>query len=125
MSKGRPKKNTQLIEINNIRCEFIVTKQDKYSNDISYLKIIDNSFKQKLKPILDQGGEDYRLPLWKTDEGLYLLKVKQAWMPKKEFEQNEVINANLLFKQYCFTTDEDKIAQGYFCKMQTDDGELD
>ena len=44
--RGRPKKNNNIIEVNNIKLEFIITKTDNYENDISYLKIIDKAFKK-------------------------------------------------------------------------------
>ena len=43
----------------------MITKEDKYNNTLSYLKVVDSGFKQKLEPIL---------PLWKTEDGLYMLK---------------------------------------------------
>ena len=59
--------------------------------------------------------------MWKTDEGLYMLKVKKKFMPSREFEQYELLNCALIFKQYCLTTEDDKLIQGYYCKLQTDD----
>ena len=124
-SRGRPRKETKLIEINDIRCEYITTKEDKYENEVSYIKIVDSGYKQKLKPILDQSCDECKLPLWKTDEGLYLLKVKRKFMPKNEFEQNELFNGTLVFKQYCFENDENKLLQGYYCQVQTHDIEIE
>lgn len=125
MSRGRPRKQNKLIEINDIRCEHIVTKDDNYENKVSYLKIVDSGFKQKLKPILDQQSEDCRLPLFKTDEGLYLLKVKTKFMPKREFEQFELFTCSLMFKQYCFETQENNLLMGYYCQVHTDDVEFE
>ena len=78
--RGRPKgtkKQNNVIEINNIKLEFIITKTDNYENDISYLKVIDKQFKSKLQPIVSQMCEDCRLPIWKSDDGFYMLKVKK------------------------------------------------
>ena len=88
MSRGRPTKNTKIIEVHAIRIEHIITKDDKYNNTMSYLKIVDSGFKQKIKPILSQLCDDLKLPLWKTDDGLYMLKVKKKFIPQKDFEQN-------------------------------------
>ena len=46
--RGRAKKATNVIEVNNIKLEYIITKTDNYQNEISYLKVIDKQFK-KLK----------------------------------------------------------------------------
>jgi hypothetical protein len=120
-TRGRPRKTTHRIEIPDIRCEHIVTKEDSYENKISYFKVVDSGFKHKLKPILEHQVEDCKLPLWKTDDGLYMLKCKTKFMPKREFDQNELIIATLIFKQYCFTTDDDKLLQGYYLQVQTND----
>ena len=38
-------------------------------------------------------------------------------MPKREFENNELLNCNITFNQYCFNTENDKLLQGYYCKL--------
>lgn len=121
MSKGRPKLNTKIIEVNNIRCEFIVSKKDKYENEVSYLKIVDKGYKQKLKQILEQDVNDNKLPIWKNDDDLYMLKVKNKFMPKQEFENNELLNCNISFNQYSFSPENDKTISGYYAKLQVID----
>ena len=110
MPSGRPKKNTKLIEIDNIRCEFITSKEDKYENKISYIKIVDT---KKLKPILSESNETCKLPLWLTDEELYMLKVKTKFM-KTDHAPHDFLNASLEFKLYSFENDESKLIQGYY-----------
>ena len=77
MSRGRPKKNNNIIEVNNIKLEFIITKADNYQNEISYFKIIDKQFKSKLQPITSQMCDECNVPIWRTDDGFYMLKVKK------------------------------------------------
>ena len=89
-SRGRPRKNNNIIEINNINLEFIITKTDNYENDISYLKVIDKQFKSRMQPIVSQTCDECKLPIWKSDDGFYMVKVKQKWMPEREFEHNEI-----------------------------------
>ena len=45
--RGRPrgKKQSNIIEIKDLKLEFISSKTDNYNNEISYLKVIDKSFK--------------------------------------------------------------------------------
>ena len=110
MPSGRPKKNTKLIEINDIRCEYITSKEDKYENNISYIKIVDT---KKLKPILAESNETCKLPLWLTDEELYMLKVKTKFM-KTDHEPHDFLNASFEFKLYSFENEENKLIQGYY-----------
>ena len=116
--RGRPRKSTNIIEVNNIKLEFIVTKTDDYENSISYIKIIDKSFKTKLQPILSQNCDDCKLPLWLGDDGMYMLKCKNRWMPEsKVFEKNELFTANLIFAYYCMSKNDD-LLQGYYVKIE-------
>ena len=119
--RGRPKKNNNIIEVNNIKLEFIITKTDNYENDISYLKIIDKAFKNKLQPILSQVCDDCKVPVWKSDDGFYMLKVKKKWMPEKDFESNEIITADLNFHFYQLAKEDGDLIMGYYVKLSTND----
>ena len=118
-TRGRPRKNNNIIEVNNIKLEFIITKADNYQNEISYFKIIDKQFKSKLQPITSQMCDECNVPIWKTDDGFYMLKVKLKWMPERDFEQNEILNADLNFKYYCMTKEDGDLIQGYWVKLLT------
>ena len=121
--RGRPKgkKQTNIIEIKDLKLEFIISKTDNYNNDISYLKVIDKAFKTKLQPILSQVCEECRIPCWKADDGLYMLKCKNKFMPEKEFENNEIFNADLDFNYYSMSKDDGELLQGYYLKINTND----
>ena len=119
--RGRPKKSTNIIEINNIKLEFIVSKTDNYENEISYLKVIDKSFKTKLQPIVSQICDDCRVPVWRTDDGLYMLKCKNKFMPEREFEKNEIFNADLNFHYYTMSKEDGDLIQGHYLKISTND----
>ena len=75
--RGRPRKATNVIEVNNIKLEYIITKTDNYENEISYLKVIDKQFKTKMQPIVSQTCDECKLPIWKSDDGFYMVKVKK------------------------------------------------
>ena len=77
MSKvGRPLKTVSDIKINDIQVEYLSSKPDAFNNDISYLKIM--SPKLKLKPLLNL-NQDLKVPVWKSDKGEYILKVKDKF----------------------------------------------
>ena len=78
MSKvGRPVKSVCDIKIQEILVEYLSTKPDDFNNEISYFKII--SPKLKMKPILSLNA-DLRVPIWKTDKGDYILKIKDKFI---------------------------------------------
>ena len=72
-SGGKP------IEIKDISVTYIGTKTDKFDNTICYFKVIDSKAKKRLHPILSQMCDECRMPLWETEQGEYLIKVKQRY----------------------------------------------
>ena len=120
-TRGRPKKNNNIIEIKDLKLEFIITKTDNYDNEISYLKVIDKAFKSKLQPILSQMCDDCKVPLWKSEDGIYMLKSKARWMPEgRVFEKNEIFVADLNFHYYNMEKN-DELIQGFYLKISTND----
>ena len=120
-TRGRPRKNNNIIEIKDLKLEFIITKTDNYNNEISYLKVIDKAFKSKLQPILSQMCDDCKVPLWKSEDGIYMLKSKARWMPEgRVFEKNEIFVADLNFHYYNMEKN-DELIQGYYLKLSTND----
>ena len=116
--RGRPKKSTNTFDVNSLLCEYLTTKVDKYDNEISYYKIIDKSYKQKMSSILKEQNEDCRMCFWKTEDHEYILKVKtkNTHTPKKKLENHDIVSLNLSFKHYCMETD-NGLLQGYFAKI--------
>ena len=104
------------IEIKNIQVTFISSKTDDYNNDVSYFKVSDSKAKKKLTPILSHQCDECRLPLWKTENGEYMIKVKQKYAPKLLVPETE-LTVMLTFKYYCMDKD-DKLLQGYYCMMK-------
>ena len=116
--RGRPKKSTNTFDINGLLTEFITTKTDKYDNEISYYKVIDKNYKNKMSGILKEVCEECRMPFWKTEDHEYILKVKtrNTHTPKKKLENNDIVTLNLMFKYYCMEKD-DGLIQGYYAKI--------
>ena len=78
MSKvGRPVKTVSDIKISDLAVEYVSTKPDNFGNDISYFKII--SPKLKMKPLLSL-STDLKNPVWKSDKGDYILKIKDKFI---------------------------------------------
>ena len=120
-SRGRPKKNNNIIEIKDLKLEFITSKVDDYQNEISYIKVVDKAFKSKLQPILSQVCDDCKVPMWRSEDGIYMLKCKNRWMPdEREFQKNEIFVANLNFHYYNMAKDE-ALIQGFYLKVSTND----
>ena len=115
--RGRPKKQTNVFDVPGLLCEYLTTKVDKYDNEISFYKVIDDSFKVKMKSILKEMCEECRMPFWKTEDHEYILKVKtRNIIPDKDLKNNDITTLNMTFKYYCMNTD-DKLLQGYFIKI--------
>ena len=115
--RGRPKKQTNLLDVQGLLCEYLTTKVDKYDNEISFYKVIDDSFKVKMKSILKEMCEECRMPFWKTEDHEYILKVKtRNIIPDKDLKNNDIVSLNLSFKYYCMEKD-DGLLQGYFAKI--------
>ena len=49
--RGRPKRNTNTFDVNGLTTEYLSTKKDNYGNEISYFKIIDKNYKNKMSNI--------------------------------------------------------------------------
>ena len=115
--RGRPRKTSNTFDVNDLLCEYLTTKFDKYNNEISYYKIRDDSVKVKMKSILKEMCEECRMPFWKTEDHEYILKVKtRNIIPDKDLKNNDIVSLNLSFKYYCMEKD-DGLLQGYFAKI--------
>ena len=119
--RGRPKRNTNTFDVNGLLTEFLSTKTDKYDNEVSYFKIIDKNYKNKMSGILSQVSDEglVKMPFWKTEDGEYILKVKKKYTPKNILDVNDIVTLNLTFKYYCMDTNEDKLLQGYYVKINS------
>ena len=115
--RGRPKKDKNTFDVNDLLCEYLTTKVDKYDNEISYYKIVDDTFKIKMKNILKEQCEECKMPFWKTDDQEIILKIKtKNIIPQKDLKNNDIVSLNMTFKYYCMQKD-DKLLQGYFIKI--------
>ena len=116
--RGRPKKEkNNTYDVNDLLCEYLTTKVDKYDNEISYYKIVDDTFKIKMKNILKEQCEECKMPFWRTDDQDIILKIKtKNIIPEKDLKNNDIVSLNMTFKYYCMQKDE-SLLQGYFIKI--------
>ena len=117
--RGRPRRNTNTFDVNGLTTEYLSTKTDKYDNEVSYYKIIDKNYKNKMSAILSQQSDECKMPFWKTEDSEYILKVKKKYTPKTTLEVNDIVTLNLMFKHYCMETDGEKLLQGYYVKINS------
>ena len=117
--RGRPKKSTNTFDVNGLLAEYLSTKTDKYDNEISYFKLIDKNLKGKMSAILSQQCDECKLPFWKTEDHEYILKVKKRHTPKNILDVNAIVTVDMTFKHYCMETNEDKLLQGFYCKVNS------
>ena len=104
------------IEIKDKNVEYISTKTDKFDNTICYFKITDLRAKKKLSPILSETCDECRLPLWKAEDGEYLIKVKQRHAPTLLIP-NTSLTVMLTFKYYCMDK-EGTLSPGFYVVMK-------
>ena len=119
--RGRPKKSTNTFDVNGLLVEYLSTKIDKYDNEISYFKLIDKNYKNKMSAILKEVCDEIKMPFWKTEDHEYILKVKKRHTPKNILDVNDIVTVNMTFKHYCMETNDDKLIQGFYCKINSYD----
>ena len=74
-----------------------------------------------MQPIVSQTCDECKLPVWKSDDGFYMVKVKNKWMPERDFENNEIITGDLLFHYFNLAKEDGELLQGYYVKLSTND----
>ncbi len=85
------------VGIKNIKLEFIVSKIDKYENEITYFKIVDKNMDNKFSSI---NKDKFNLPYFKTNDGKYLLKVKTKYVKIDDLNKDMTYICDLTFKYY-------------------------
>ena len=79
--RGRPVKDVNKVNINDLVVEFLATKANDYNANICYFKIVDVECKTNMKSIIGLQDDDIRMPFWKTvDKQDLILKVKDKFV---------------------------------------------
>ena len=87
----------ELITIKKIRVEYLSTKQDKYNQDVSYFKIKDFDIDTRFAIIKREG---YIVPMFKSENGITILKTKQKYVKLKEPKRDEIVTVDIGFHYY-------------------------
>ena len=104
------------VEIKNIKVTYISTKTDKFDNTICYFKVTGFNNNKLLCPILSECCDECRIPIWITEDGEYMLKVKQKYAPKLLVAGTD-LTILLTFKYYCMEVMDGVLNQGYYVMM--------
>jgi hypothetical protein len=103
-------KNSIVIE--NINITYISTKTHGCGTALCYFKVTGFNNKKMLCPILSELCDECRIPVWLTDSGEYMIKVKHKNAPELLVPYTD-LKVMLTFKYYCMETD-DMLIQGYY-----------
>ena len=121
--RGRPEKTFNTLDVNGLTTEYLSSKTDNYDNEISYFKVIDKNYENKMSGILSQSSDECKMPFWKTEDGEYILKVKNKYCPKTVLDVNDIVTLNMTFKYYCMNKEDDSLLQGYYAKITSYDND--
>ena len=111
-TRGRPRTNTNNVNIDELLVEFLSEKETEYG-DICYFKIVDNDWRKKMKNITSLEEDDLKMPYWLTDDENIILKVKSKYCID-EYEREKMYFIDITFTSY--SMDEPPI-KGYLCKI--------
>ena len=111
-TRGRPRTNTNNVNIDEILVEFLSEKETEYG-DICYFKIVDNEWRKKLKPITSLEEDDLKMPYWLTDDENIILKVKSKYC-MDNYEPQKMYFIDIMFTSYSM---ENPPIKGYFSKI--------
>ena len=50
-----------------------------------------------------------------------MVKVKKKWMPERDFENNEIVTADLNFHYFNLAKEDGDLLQGFYVKLATND----
>jgi hypothetical protein len=69
-----------------------------------------------LNPILSQMCDEVRLPLWKTEDGEYMIKVKKKYVPELLVAYTD-LTVMLTLKYYCMEVMDGVMNQRFYTLM--------
>jgi hypothetical protein len=115
-TRGRPTKNTNVLVVNDLLVEYLNTKTNTYDSEISYFKIIDTSFRVKLKSLFGLNDDgSLKMPIWITEKQEHILKVKSKFIVNhKDLIERDIFVVNISFEYYNM---EQANIKGYYAKI--------
>ena len=117
--RGRPQKDVNKININDLCVEYLATKENDYNANICYFKVVDIDCKTKMKIITSLHDDVTRMPFWKTtDKQEIILKVKDKFVSVAEsLIKGSEYNIDITFESYCIDQEDKEPIKGYYCKV--------
>ena len=117
--RGRPVKDVNKVNINDLVVEFLATKENDYNANICYFKVVDVECKTKMKSIIGLQDDDIRMPFWKTvDKQEMILKVKDKFVNAvSDLVKGSEYAIDITFESYCIEQEDKEPIQGYYSKV--------
>ena len=85
------------VVIKNMKVEYIITKTDAFDNEMCYFKLKDKNIETKLAALIK---DNFRLPWFKSDKGVNIIKIKNKYNKLKQLHKDETVLVDLVFKYY-------------------------
>ena len=117
--RGRPVKDVNKVNINDLVVEFLATKENDYNANICYFKVVDVECKTNMKSIIGLQDDDIRMPFWKTiDKQNMILKVKDQFVNAvSDLVKGSVYAIDITVESYCIQQEDKEPIKGYFSKV--------
>ena len=117
--RGRPAKNENKVNINDLVVEFLTTKANDYNANICYFKVVDVECKTKMKSIIGLQDDDIRMPFWKTvDKHELILKVKDKFVnAASDLVKGSEYAIDISFESYNIEQEDKEPIKGYYAKV--------
>ena len=117
--RGRPVKDVNKVNINDLVVEFLATKENDYNANICYFKVVDVECKTKMKSIIGLQDDDIRMPFWKTvDKQEMILKVKDKFVNAvSDLVKGLEYAIDITFESYSIEQEDKEPIKGYYSKV--------
>ena len=117
--RGRPAKNENKVNINDLVVEFLTTKANDYNANICYFKIVDVECKANMKSIIGLQDDDLRMPFWKSvDKQELILKVKDKFVnAASDLVKGSEYAIDISFESYNIEQEDKEPIKGYYAKV--------
>ena len=117
--RGRPVKDVNKVNINDLVVKFLATKENDYNANICYFKIVDVACKTNMKRIIGLQDDDIRMPFWKTvDKQEIILKVKGKFVnAASDLVKGSEYAIDITFESYCIEQEDKEPIKGYYSKV--------
>ena len=117
--RGRPVKDVNKVNSNDLVVEYLATKDNDYNANICYFKVVDVECKTKMKSIIGLQDDDIRMPFWKTvDKQERFLKVKDKNVNAvSDLVKGSEYAIDITFESYCIEQEDKEPIKGYYSKV--------